>query len=113
METTPHTASDKVLEVRTRLEDEARAREIAAVLVEDGLAACAHVRGPLYSVYLWQGEVRNAAEYELDAVTSTAKLELLVARVVALHPYDTPAVLVTTARATTRYAAWVQASTET
>jgi periplasmic divalent cation tolerance protein len=101
------TTPTRVVEVRTRLEDEAQAAEIARLVVEERLAACAHLRGPIRSTYRWQGVVESALEFEIDAVTTADQVGRLVARFEELHPYVQPAVLVTEALATASYGQWV------
>ena len=49
----------------TTLDDEARAREIAALLVERQLAACITILPAATSVYAWEGEIQEDAEHVL------------------------------------------------
>jgi periplasmic divalent cation tolerance protein len=99
---------DVVIEVRTRLADQALAGHIAHVVVAERLAACAHVRGPLMSVYRWNDAIETAAAFELDAITTDEMVEALLARAEELHPYELPALLVTSIRTTAAYRRWVQ-----
>jgi periplasmic divalent cation tolerance protein len=107
MEPSLPAATDLVVELRTRIADHDTAQAIAASVIEHRLAACVHLRGPLESTYRWAGEVEHAPEWELDAVTTVDRAAALVAHIEHLHPYELPAVLITTAGTTPRYAAWV------
>ena len=88
-------SSTGVLVVTTMLDDEAAARELAAAVVEERLAACAQVGGPLHSVYRWQGSVESATEWSVAMKTSSGALERLLERVRSLHGYETPELVVT------------------
>src|SRR5690606_22419212 len=49
--------SVKFINVTTTTASEAEARSIARLLVEQRLAACVQISGPIHSVYRWQGEI--------------------------------------------------------
>ena len=76
----------------------AESREQALALgrqvVEERLAACANVLAPMDSVYWWQGMVETATEAVLILKTRAELADALVARLRALHSYDTPAIVV-------------------
>lgn len=103
----------QVAEIRTRFSDEQVASSIASALVEERLVACAHVRGPLESHYRWQEVHEVACEWELDVVTPSNGVDLAVKRIIELHPYEVPAILVTTSRTTDAYGSWVEENTGT
>ncbi|MEO8677493.1 MAG: divalent-cation tolerance protein CutA [Vicinamibacterales bacterium] len=63
-------------------------------LVEERLAACVNVLGPMRSVYEWKGEVEAADERQLVIKTSRARVADLQRRLVELHPYEVPEFLV-------------------
>ena len=71
--------------------------EIAAAagrsVVEEGLAACANVLGAGVSIFMWQGQVEQAAETILILKTTREAAPALRDRVLELHPYDLPAVV--------------------
>lgn len=70
------------------------AARIGRALVQERLAACINVLPGLRSIYRWQGSVEEAAEALLLAKTTRAALPALQSRVVALHPYELPDLLV-------------------
>jgi len=82
-------------QVSTTTESEIAAGKIAATLVEERLAACAQVLGPLRSVYRWEGAVTHATEWLCIAKTAEARLSALMARIRALHSYQLPEIVAT------------------
>jgi periplasmic divalent cation tolerance protein len=77
-------------QVTTTLPDQASAERLAGVAVEERLAACAQVLGPVSSTYHWQGTVERATEWYCHLKTTAARLPALEARIGELHPYDVP-----------------------
>ncbi len=73
--------------------DQDTARAIAGQLLADGLIACANILPAMESLFIWQGEAGSAAEAGMLMKTTAAKLEAAMARIGALHPYETPAVV--------------------
>jgi periplasmic divalent cation tolerance protein len=80
-------------QVTTTLPDQAAAERLADVLVEERLAACAQVLGPVSSTYHWQGAIDRATEWYCHLKTTTIRLPALLARINELHPYDVPEIL--------------------
>jgi periplasmic divalent cation tolerance protein len=85
------------IDVRTILltaPDVDTAERLGRALVEERLAACANVVPGVVSIFRWRGEVQREAEALVIVKTTAARVEAVRARVVALHPYDVPEVLV-------------------
>lgn len=74
--------------------DEQSGRRIAEALVNERLAACAHVAPAGLSVYRWQGRVVAERESMLTVKTTKKCAAGALARLVELHPYDVPEALV-------------------
>src|SRR5690349_13367442 len=70
-----------------------KAAEIARVLVEERLIACANVLPPVRSFYRWQGKVHDEAEVLALLKTAAEGLERLQQRLRELHPYEVPEML--------------------
>ncbi len=68
----------------------AEAERLAGILVGERLAACVNIVPGVRSVYRWQGAVERGAEALLLLKTTEAGLPRLRARLLALHPYETP-----------------------
>ena len=65
-----------------------KAAEVARVLVAEDLAACANLVPAVRSIYRWKGELQD--DTETLVVFKTARRDELIARLVALHPYELP-----------------------
>jgi len=83
-----------VVQVQTTLDTDAAAHHLGDLLVAERLAACVQVTGPVHSIYRWKGRVESANEWLLLIKTSEEVLPRLLPRVRALHPYDTPEIIV-------------------
>jgi periplasmic divalent cation tolerance protein len=82
-----------ILVVHCSCPDDASADAIAAALVEERLAACATVLPGARSTYRWEGRVEHAQEVLLLIKTTRERLDVVTARVTALHPYELPEVI--------------------
>jgi len=80
-------------QVTTTLPDRAAADQMAARLVEEHLAACAQVLGPVSSTYFWKGKIEQAVEWYCNLKTTKARLAQLEERIRELHPYQVPEVI--------------------
>jgi len=90
--------------------DEALAGELARALVEERLAACAQVGGPIESSYRWEGEVQLDREWLVTAKTVEGRVPELARRVQEMHPYDVPEVVAVPAMGGSEaYLEWVRA----
>ena len=69
-------------------------QQLATRLVEERLAACVNILPGVTSVYGWEGRVERASEALGIVKTGRALVGRLQARVLQMHPYDVPEVLV-------------------
>ena len=84
---------------------------IAQSLVGDRLAACVNLF-PLHSVYTWDEQVQQAAEWQLVIKTDLALFAAIEQALEALHPYDVPEILaLPIVQGSAPYLAWLSAST--
>ena len=89
--------------------NQAEAEKISRTLVEERLAACANVLGPIRSFYWWQGKVQDDAEVAFLLKTRTDLIDCVVARVKQLHSYTVPCVVTWPIEAgNPDYLAWVE-----
>jgi periplasmic divalent cation tolerance protein len=86
-------SSSNPLVVLVTFSSEEEARKIAAVLVEERLAACVNVIGGIRSVFIWEGVQHNASEVIGIVKTTRARLDSLVTRVKSLHSYSVPEII--------------------
>jgi periplasmic divalent cation tolerance protein len=98
--------------VLTTMPDDARADELARTLVDERLAACVNVHGPMMSAYWWKGSVERDAERQLVIKTTRDRLAALEARLRQLHPYELPELIVVGAEGgSDAYLRWVSDET--
>jgi periplasmic divalent cation tolerance protein len=69
------------------------ALRLAAVLVEERLAACANVNDGMTSLYWWQGQVQQEREVGMIVKTRADLMTSLEQRVRELHSYTVPCVV--------------------
>src|ERR1700730_18659609 len=81
--------TDVVLVLTTVPADD-RGEAIARALVDERLAACVNVLGPMTSFYRWHGAVERDVERQLLIKTTRGRVAALQARLIELHPYDLP-----------------------
>ena len=68
------------------------ARRIADILLTERLAACVQFL-PIESHYVWKGERMTEPEIMLLAKTRADLFDRVIARIKALHPYETPEIV--------------------
>jgi periplasmic divalent cation tolerance protein len=83
------------IHVVTTIDSAEAAAAIAQALVEQRLAACVQVAGPITSTYWWQGEIQTAQEWYCVAKTRADHFPQIEQAIRALHPYDVPEILAT------------------
>ena len=91
--------------------DTATAEALAEKLVEERLAACGNVVPGLTSIFRWDGAVQREEEALLMLKSTLGQVEVLTGRIVELHPYDVPEVLVIPVESgNSAYLEWVAAN---
>lgn len=87
------------------------AERIGRTVVDERLAACINILGPVRSIYRWKGEVESADEVAAILKTSNDSADRLIARVATLHSYDVPCIASWPIdKILANYAAWVEDS---
>jgi periplasmic divalent cation tolerance protein len=97
--------------ILTTMPDDDRANALANTLVNERLAACVNVHGPMKSIYRWKGAVAGDDERQLVIKTSRSRLAALERRLRELHPYELPELLILEGTASDAYARWVTSET--
>ncbi|MCA1962331.1 MAG: divalent-cation tolerance protein CutA [Prosthecobacter sp.] len=88
--------------------DEATAARVGQRLVEERLAACVNLLPNARSIYRWQGSVETAHEVLALIKTAAERLPDLEQRLLALHPYEVPEILVLEpAHVSSAYQSWL------
>jgi periplasmic divalent cation tolerance protein len=81
------------IQISTTTETKEQAESIAQYLVEQNLAACVQITGPITSIYRWKGKVENAQEWLCLIKTRDELFEKVEAAIKKLHPYETPEII--------------------
>ena len=69
------------------------AERIGRTLVEERLAACVNLLGPMESIYWWNEKVETSTEIAFIAKTREDLVEPLTRRVAELHSYECPCIV--------------------
>ncbi len=86
------------------------ARQIAATLVEERLAACVNILPSICSIYRWQEKVESAEEWLLLIKSAEPHFPKLRDRITELHSYDTPEIVaLNIAAGSEKYLSWLKA----
>jgi periplasmic divalent cation tolerance protein len=73
--------------------DAEQAASLARAIVEERLAACVNIVPGIRSIYRWQDRICDDAEVLLVIKTTRRRFPALRERVLALHSYDVPEVI--------------------
>ena len=86
-----------------------QAQQIAAALIERGVAACVQIDGPIESHYPWDGKVCCDSEFRLLIKTSSDAATRMQDVLRENHPYEVPQIVLLESVGVNRdYALWVQ-----
>jgi len=95
--------------ITTATRDEAL--RMARTLVEQRLAACGQVSGPITSIYPWQGVIETTEEWRCTLKTRAALFAAVATAIRALHSYAVPQIISTPLDAISAdYQAWLDAA---
>lgn len=101
-----------LVQITTTTETRDAARAIADHLVENHLAACVQVVGPITSTYRWQGSVERTDEFMCFIKTRRALAAEVETAIVSLHSYENPEIVVTPIEGgSSDYLTWVASET--
>jgi periplasmic divalent cation tolerance protein len=79
-----------LVQLVTTFGDKEGALEVARAAIQDRVAACVQVIGPITSVYRWEGSVDEEEEFLCLMKVPSGALAALVRFVRDRHPYGTP-----------------------
>lgn len=96
------------IQVVTTTETKAEAQTIASATVEERLAACAQIIGPITSTYWWQGKIETAEDWLCVLKSKETLYEELERAIQKLHPYKEPEILaISIAKGKKTYLDWL------
>jgi periplasmic divalent cation tolerance protein len=98
------------IQVVTTLGKQADAQRIAQAVVQNRLAACAQVFGPISSTYWWNDRLETAEEWYCLIKSTDDLYDELEAAIRRLHPYDVPEIVaLPVLRGSKSYLDWLSA----
>ena len=93
--------------------DHAEAEKIGRTLVEEHIVACVNIFDNMQSICSWQGSIEESRESVLLCKTRALLEEDSVRRILELHSYTTPCVLVFQATGgNAEYLEWIERETQ-
>lgn len=81
------------VQVVTTVASKDEGEHIARALLEQRLAACVQIVGPIESFYWWQGKINKSEEWMCIAKTEMRLFQQIEETMKALHSYEVPEIL--------------------
>ena len=103
----------RYIQIITTTEKKEDAERIAETLVEQRLAACVQIIGPISSVYRWKGRIERTGEYLCLIKSRNDLYERIEKAIKEIHPYEVPEIIVVPITKTSSdYLAWLDEETK-
>ena len=101
------------IQISTTTATKEEAQKIARHLVEQKLAACVQISGPIESTYRWKGNEETAKEWLCLIKTRDTLFKKVESAIKKLHSYETPEIIATAiVKESKEYLKWLDAETE-
>ena len=84
---------EEYIQVMTTTATREEAQQIADALVENRLAGCVQVAGPIISTFWWKGKVERAEEWLCVMKSKKRLYHALERSIKAQHTYETPEIV--------------------
>ena len=95
----------------TTFADEASAKKMITLLLEERLVACAQMM-PIQSFYRWEGQICDEQEFLELLKTQAIHYDAIEALILAHHPYKTPQLLqIPIEKGLSNYLLWLEEET--
>ncbi len=95
----------------TTFADEASAKKMITLLLEERLVACAQMM-PIQSFYRWEGKICDEQEFLVLLKTQAIHYDAIEALILAHHPYKTPQLLqIPIEKGLSNYLLWIEEET--
>jgi periplasmic divalent cation tolerance protein len=104
---------DEFIQVVTTVASQEEATKIAQALLDQRLAACVQMVGPITSMYRWKGQIETATEWQCWIKTRRAKYEAVAQVIRQNHTYEVPEILaIPILEGAEPYLQWLASETE-
>ncbi len=101
------------IQVVTTISSQADARRIADALVQQRLAGCVQIVGPIESLYRWEGKIETATEWQCWIKTRQSHYKAVEQAIHKLHLYEVPEILaLPVLNGSEKYLKWLADATE-
>lgn len=81
------------IQVTTTTARHDEAQRIAHTLIDQRLAACVQIVGPIESTYHWKDQVESSEEWQCQAKTRAELFDRVSAVIRSIHPYEVPEIV--------------------
>jgi periplasmic divalent cation tolerance protein len=103
----------KIVQIITTVGNKDEAAKIGRHLVDERLAACAQIAGPITSIYRWKGKVEEAEEWQCIIKSRKGLYGRIEEEIRKLHSYELPEIIAFDLdHALADYAGWVVRETD-
>jgi len=100
------------IQVSTATDKREEAERISKAIVENRLAACVQISGPITSIYWWKDNLEEAEEWLLTMKTSKEIYPRLEQAIKNFHPYEVPEIVAVPIMAgSSDYLGWIKKET--
>ncbi len=102
----------RLIAILTTTPDKKTAQLIAKQLLENKLAACVQISGPIESHYTWNNQRKTAEEWQCSIKTQAHLFNKIETLISANHPYETPEIIgIPILNISKQYADWIKKET--
>ena len=102
----------KYIQVFTAIDSKKSAAKIAGALVDERLAACVQVVGPVQSTYIWKGRKEKATEWLCIIKSKRTLYGKIEKRIRSMHSYSLPEITAAEISGEKNYLAWINRETK-
>lgn len=94
-----------ILVVETCIDNSENAQTLSQTLVREQLIACAQIQ-PIKSLYYWKGKLTTDNEHRIVMKSIIENSERLQQRIIELHSYELPEIIIHQVKTTESYGKW-------
>jgi len=102
-----------IIQISTTSDDRDELNAIASNLIENRLAACCQISGPVSSLYTWEGKTESTTEWVCNIKTTQQQYPKVEEAIIGLHHYEQPEIIaVEIVAASPGYQKWISQCVE-